>query len=264
MSIIDKIGLSEYINCVLVNENVRNAMMIQAIDYREISHLDPITRGKLLHISEYFPDLKISPLELGNVIISKNIYKHVDSSETLGKILGYPCAEEFKDTEELEYGISIDVIFKASTLTIIAMRSKTDKYVPILTTFSKKSLEVLKRDSIIGSIVDDVIVVAEKDISVDYLIDKLICQGNFTDNETDAIQNILFNLNFSNDFIIYDFQYKNPIHIGILCTLLNQFKNDPVMAFSPLHKFPREYKEHNEIVKRLEHGLIHILNKSKT
>ena len=44
------IGLSEYINCVLVNEDVRNAMLLDAADYKEATYLDPIIQKKLKYI----------------------------------------------------------------------------------------------------------------------------------------------------------------------------------------------------------------------
>ena len=258
---IDEIGLSEYINCVLVNEDVRNAMLIQAADYKEATHLDTITQNKLQAISEHFPNLKQSPLKMGNVLISKKKYykKNVQTEQQLGEILGYPCANEFT-YNNLQYSISIDAIFIDDSVQIIGMRCKDENY-PILNTFAQKALEVLKKDPNIGYI-KDVKVIIEKDISPESIIDKLISHIKLTKEEIYAIKNYLFNTGFGS-IQSYEFEYDNQIHIGILCTLISYYVNDPIMAFAPLQKFPNEYKKSDEITKKLENSMIDILNKSK-
>ena len=259
---IDEIGLSEYINCVLVNEDVRNAMLIQAADYKENTHLDPITQNKLQAILEHFPDLKQSPLKMGNVLISKKkYYKNVQTEQQLGEILGYPCANEFTYDNNLEYSISIDAIFIDDSIQIIGMKCKDENY-PILNTFAQKALQVLKKDPNIGYI-KDVKVIIEKNISPESIIDKLISHIKLTKEEIYAIKNYFFNTGFGSDLQLYEFEYDNPIHIGILCTLISYYINDPIMAFTPLQKFPIETKKSDEIIQKLEISMIDILNKSK-
>ena len=113
----EKIGVSEYINCILVDSGVRNAMLIQSADYKERDHTDPITKSKLEAISEHFPTLIQSNLEY-DTLISKNKYtkNSVNTDEKLGEILGYPCSKDFQYTlhhrnDEITYTMEIVVRF---------------------------------------------------------------------------------------------------------------------------------------------------------
>ena len=54
--IIDEIGLNEYINAVLVQNDGRPAFMIQPSDYNEKKKTDKITLKKLENIKKYFPE----------------------------------------------------------------------------------------------------------------------------------------------------------------------------------------------------------------
>jgi hypothetical protein len=250
---IREIGLSEYINCVLVQENVRSAMMLQSIDYGEHT-LGPITQSKLKSISTNFPDLIQSPLQLGNVLISKTKYYAKDIEEKkLGEILGYPCP----GLNDLEYRVSIDAEFEDKSVQIFGMRCDEKNH--NLNKFAEKVLSVLKMDPHLD--IKNVNVVIKKDINPEYIIDKLISY-NLTDREIDEIGNYLYNTGFS-DLIMYDFEYDNPVHVGILCTLISYYINDPIMAFAPLQKFPNEYKKSDEIVKKLEANIINTLRKTK-
>ena len=259
---IHEIGLSEYMNCVLVQENVRNAMMIQSIDYGE-NTLGPITQRKLKAISTNFPDLIQSSLE-GNVIISKTKYDEKDITEKkLGEILGYPSVDNLND---LQYCISINAEFEDKSVQIYGMKSKdgeskdeskdgeSNGYQMLI---AKKAFAVLKMDPNLE--IKDVKVIIKKDINPESIIDKLISYKTLTDGEIDEIGNYLYNTGFS-DLIMYTFEYDNPVHIGILCTLISYFINDPIMAFAPLQRFPNEYKRSDEIVKKLEANIINTLN----
>jgi len=249
---IHEIGLSEYMNCVLVQENVRNAMMIQSIDYGE-NTLGPITQSKLKAISTNFPDLIQSSLE-GNIIISKTKYDEKDITEKkLGEILGYPSVDNLND---LQYCISINAEFEDKSVQIYGMKSKDGDQMLI----AKKAFTVLKMDPNLD--IKDVNVIIKKDINPESIIDKLISYKTLTDGEIDEIGNYLYNTGFS-DLIMYTFEYDNPIHIGILCTLISYFINDPIMAFAPLQRFPNEYKRSDEIVKKLEANIINTLNGTK-
>ena len=93
---VSKIGEEELVNCVLVQEGVRNAFLLQYIDYSERTPHGPISRRKLAGIKEYFPELKHSR-SLEGTIISKNTYTWDESYNTadMGRILGFPCRYEF-------------------------------------------------------------------------------------------------------------------------------------------------------------------------
>jgi hypothetical protein len=59
-SLIEKIGIENVLNSILVNENIRPAMLIQPADYGEATGNDPETKSIVNEIKTYFPDLKPS------------------------------------------------------------------------------------------------------------------------------------------------------------------------------------------------------------
>ena len=100
------------LNCILVNENVRPAMLVQPADYKEATHNDPKTKSIIEGIEKYFPDLVLSMdyEKYQGVIISKTDYngKKDISLKEMGKILGYPCYRDFDniDDDKITYSIS--------------------------------------------------------------------------------------------------------------------------------------------------------------
>ena len=251
---IHEIGLSEYMNCVLVTNDVRNAMLLQAADYKEITHEDPIIKNKLTAILKHFP-LKHCLLEFGNVLISKKQYtvNDITSDEKMGEILGYPCAKDFKDPT---YSISIDAIFASGSVQIIGMVAKDDY--PVLNTFASDALRVLQNDIEIK----DVTVTMKPILNAEDIINKLISNIKLNKDEIYTVGNCIYNIGFP-VLSTYLFQYNNPFHIGILTTLLSYFINDPIDPFTPLQRFPKEYKKLDIINKKLELNIIDNLNKLK-
>lgn len=253
---IHEIGLSEYINCVLVINDVRNAMLLQAADYKEITHEDPITKNKLNAILKYFP-LKHCVLEFGNVLISKKQYtvNDITSDEKMGEILGYPCAKDFKNAT---YSISIDAEFVLGSVQIIGMCAKDDY--PALNTFASDALRVLQNDPIIGII--DVTVNMKPILNTQDIINKLISNIELNKDDIYSIENCIYNIGFP-VLATYLFQYNNPFHIGIITTLLSYSIHDPIYPFTPLQRFPVEYKKLDMINEKLELNIIYNLNKLK-
>ena len=248
------IGLSEYINCVLVNEDVRNAMLLEAADYKEATHLDPIIQKKLKYISEHFPNLIQSPLQMGYVLISKISYtdEDVSTSKKMGEVLGYPC-----DVDDAQYTISINAEFDES-IQIFGMLANT--YYPILDIFARDAFRVLTLDPFLGHI-KDVTVVMKPIIREQEIINKLMLHIELSEHEIYTIQNCMFNMGFL-ELSKYSFDYKHPIHIGILSTLLSYSMNDPIMAFAPLHRFKNEHAIVDSINQTLELSIIDNLNTS--
>ena len=248
------IGLSEYINCVLVEKGVRNAMLLQASDYKENTHLDPIIQKKLKAISEHF-SFKQLPLDMGNVLISKKTYTAMDvsTSKKMGDILGYPSAGE-----NSIYSISINAEFSTDSVQIIGMMAEKEH--PILHEFAFDALRVLKNDPNVGHI-QNVTINIKPILNTQDIIDKLISNIELTEGEIYTVGNSIYNIGFS-VLHTYQFDYKNPVHIGIIITLLSYYKDDPIMAFTPLQKFPKEKKHFDAITEKLEENIIHNLNKS--
>ena len=55
MSLIDDVGIEIALDAVLVDENVRPAMLVQPANSGERTHNDPITKNILKHIKRHFP-----------------------------------------------------------------------------------------------------------------------------------------------------------------------------------------------------------------
>jgi hypothetical protein len=162
---IRKIGEEELMNCVLVQEGVRNAFLLQYIDYGERSHNEPISKQKLAGIKEYFPEL-IQSRNVQGMIISKNIYTYKESynEATLGKILGFPCSDEFMSIldspEKSSATIEIIVHFypgvNKNNVQVLVYRCKDLSHFPEAVALAKEAEHVLKNNKFVGLIVKNV------------------------------------------------------------------------------------------------------------
>ena len=118
MSSIEIIGMNNLLNCILVMENIRPSMLIQPVDYSEVSEKDKKTKSILDEIKKIFPKLKQSNhyQEYQGIIISKKNYNNrIDISlEEMGKILGYPCYKDFNNIYSIKkkYKIGVYVNFE--------------------------------------------------------------------------------------------------------------------------------------------------------
>ena len=115
MSFIEKIGIVNVLNSILVNENVRPAMLVQPVDYDEVTGKDPKTKIIIEEIKEIFPELLLSEdyESYQGVIISKTNYNNIYISEKrMGKILGYPYYKDFNSINHENIFYSIDFYVK--------------------------------------------------------------------------------------------------------------------------------------------------------
>ena len=162
---VSKIGEEELVNCVLVQEGVRNAFLLQYIDYGENSSNDPESRTKLAGINEYFPELKHSRSVEG-MILSKNKYtwKMSHNAADMGRILGFPCRYDFdyivRHPEESSVTIEIIVHLKPggdkSKVQIMVYRCRDISHFPKAVKFAKEAEEVLKKDRLVGPMIKSV------------------------------------------------------------------------------------------------------------
>jgi hypothetical protein len=266
------------LNCILVNENVRPAMLVQPADYKERTHSDPITKSIIEGIKKYFPNFILTSdyENYQGVIVSKIDYhyngnKNIGAKE-MGKILGYPCYEDFTtiDINSISYAIEIYVeINQNSKIQILANKCKDTTKVAEFNSlasnaknaFSKKDYsELLNRIE-----VKEVYVEISQNIPTQTIINKLLSNETLEQAELDKVQNMLYNFGFSNElqfyFMIY-FQYNNPIHKGILLELLLKEKHDILSPFYPLQNYPIQSKKVNELIEQWEKGLLIILEKT--
>jgi hypothetical protein len=248
------IGLDVYMNCVLVKNDLRNAMLIQPADYREALSTDPVTAGKLKALKEEFPELIQSDIE-GETIISKKPYKNanIKINEDMGKILGFPCAADYTYTLDHpdEPKTSIEILVNLipggddEKIQIVVYVCKDDRTFVQAQDFAAKAEKILKADPIVGKIVSSVI--AKKSLSKPpkYLISQLLTNKPITEADQDEIMNYIWNLGLENA-PLYNCDFKNPVHKGILVGLLSVYDNNQIEPFYPL-QFRKENKQVDKI-----------------
>jgi len=256
------IGLDVYMNCVLVKAGLRNAMLIQPSDYKEATSNDPKTAAKLKELRKAFPELIQSDI-YGETIISKHHYKNADfkSSEDMGKTLGFPCAAEFtyilEHRDEPSTSIHIEVILKPGSDTkstnIISYACRDDRTYMEAITFAAKAEEILKADPIVGKIVDGVVARKESVMPPKFLIQKLLSNDPLSDSDQTETINCIWNLGLENASV-YNYNFTNPVHRGILIGLLSVYDNNPIEPFYPL-QYREEGKEVNEIIAKWDVAL---------
>jgi hypothetical protein len=264
------------LNCILVNENVRPAMLVQPADYKEVTHNCPKTKAIIEGIIKYFPNLILSTdyEKYQGVIISKIDYNgnKTISSKEMGKLLGYPCYEDFTTIDADKINYTIDIYVKTTQynqIQILANKCKDETKLEEFNTLANKAEKAFAKkeykEILNGIEVKEVYVESLPNIPTQTIINKLLQNKNLEQRELDKVQNILFNFGFSMElqfyFMIY-FQYNNPIHKGILLELLLKEKYNILSPFYPLQNYPIQLKKVDEIIEDWEKGLLHILQKT--
>jgi hypothetical protein len=276
MSIIEQIGIENVLNAILVNENVRPAMLVQPANYNEATGKDPKTKSIIEAITKHFPTLLLSEdyQTYQGVIISKTQYNSQEISlERMGEILGYPCYKDFNtiDPTHISYSINVYVKQKNSneTIELFSNICKDETNIKYFKTFADKAKIALNKkeyhDMLNGIEIDKVDVEIEKIIPTQAIINKLINNIQLQQDELNKVQNILFNFGFSMELQLYfleKFQYTNPIHKGILLSLLTNEVNNTLSPFTPLQNYPEEKTQVYKIIEAWEKELIDILERT--
>ena len=278
MNLIKDIQIKNLLNAILVNENIRPAMLVQPIDYNESKGTDKITSTIVNGIKKLFPNLYLTDnyQNYQGTIISKkklSLDNQFISLENMGKILGYPCYKNFENfnrdghlfalklivsyNNNIEIQLFANVCENNQTLNKFKFNLIAQKAFDIFT--NPKYKHILK-----GININKVYVNLENIITTQSVIDKLITNKKITEEEKNKIIQILYDCGFSNYLSEYDFQYNNNIHKGILLDILLKEKYDILSPFYPLQTYPKQQKEIEAITIQLENALIDILNKTKT
>jgi len=256
------IGLDVYMNSVLVQNGLRNAMLIQPADYKESVSTDPVTAGKLKALKKAFPELVQSDIA-GETIISKKPYKNtnIKINEDMGKILGFPCAADYTYTldhpDEPKTSIEILVNLKPGGndeyIQIVVYVCRDDRSFIIAQDFAEKAEKILKADPIVGKIVDSVTASKSVTMPPKYLISQLLSNKLINQADQDEIMNYIWNLGLENA-PSYNYDLKNPVHRGILVGLLSVYDNNPIEPFYPL-QYRKEHKKVDEITAQWDAAL---------
>lgn len=268
MAAIKAIGLDEYMNCLLVQNNVRPAFLIQPADYDEATNKDPITASKVAAISTFFPTLTISIIR-GEPLVAKRAYeeKDIQTSQNMGDILGYQCAAEYDyiQTHRDEPSVVIQFIVKfknGNEKQLMANVCRDDRTFADSVALATRIDEVLKADPLLS--IESVTAEKQVIVPIKSILSKLIRSEDLTIDDEHVLRNHIGNLIFNDDgrLFRYEYEFKNPVHRGILISLLSYIDNDPMEPFYPL----QYHEEHRAVDKKvLEWGaeLLRVLNETR-
>ena len=278
MSLIDDVGIEIAIDAVLVDENVRPAMLIQPANSGERTHNDPITKNILKSIRRHFPHFIFSDdyEKYQGVIISKTkSYNDVRiSTNKMGSILGYPCHRDYGDVgldDVVTYSMYIVVRQKngieADLITNVCKDLSHKKEYEELarktgTVLKKKKYAKLLGDSVEDFDLDRVYVKVDKIIPTQSLITNLIEGKPLDKDEMDKLINIFYNFSLDDDFetSFFDlYQQDNPVHRGVLLTMLAHERYDIMSPFFPLQQYPGIDTQVEEKTAEWGHEIIRIL-----
>lgn len=264
----EELGLGILLNCILVKNNIRPAMLVQPADYNEASGKDKKTKSILTAIKKYYPELKQSEdyqTYQGIIVSKQNFNGETISLSEMGKILGYPCHKDFSQIgDESQYVIGIVASAFNTEVQLfvnVCKDNKTTKQMILLAKKAESCFQMYKE-----LIPIQVTTYVKRNPSTLSLIRKLISKESLDTDDKDEVINTLWNMN-GNELLNEEFkkaiQYDNPIHQGILLTVLNHKHNDPLSPFYPLQFHP-EKDAVNHLLSKLLYGLLTILQNTRT
>jgi hypothetical protein len=267
------------LNAILVNEGVRSAMLVQPHDYKERTGTDPITLSIVNKIKRLFPEIVSSDkyeTYQGTIISKKSYDGKIISLGNMGKILGYPCYNDYEtlNREEPLHDLQLVVSYNDNELPLPLFnnvcKSKDKKTVDTFNSLSTKAYRALTNEKYKGVLdgirihkINRVYVTIEDIIPMQHIINKMMTTKKLSDDEINALIEALYNSGFSN-LLDYEFQYDNPIHKGILVGLLLHRKYDRLSPFYPIQRYPKQQENVEQITIQLENGLLDVLEKTKT
>jgi len=267
------------LNAILVNEGVRSAMLVQPQDYKERIGTDPITLSIVNKIKRLFPEIVSSDkyeTYQGTIISKKSYDGKIISLGNMGKILGYPCYNDYEtlNREEPLHDLQLVVSYNDNELPLPLFnnvcKSKDKKTVDTFNSLSTKAYRALTNEKYKGVLdgirihkINRVYVTIEDIIPMQHIINKMMTTKKLSDDEINALIEALYNSGFSN-LLDYEFQYDNPIHKGILVGLLLHRKYDRLSPFYPIQRYPKQQENVEQITIQLENGLLDVLEKTKT
>jgi hypothetical protein len=269
--------IANILNAILVNEGVRSAMLIQPADYSERTGKDKKTSSFVSKIKKLLPALQSSDtydIYQGTIISKRSYDGKVISLGKMGEILGYPCYADFEtlNRDEPLFNVKLVVSYDNKELQLFNNICKDKKAATAsFTALSTKAFTALtnvKYKSILDEVnitqIDRVFVDIETIIPTQHIINKLIGKKKIVSEEIDVIRNVFYNMGFTERLSGYEFQFNNPIHIGVLLDVLVKEKYDLLSPFYPLQNYPKQSGEVDRITIVLENAMIDILDKTKT
>lgn len=262
------------LNCILVSEGVRPAMLIQPMDYQEETGQDPRSYEIVNAVKTLFPQLQYSEDydEYQGIIVSRENYNQqkIDLNK-MGEILGYPCHAEFEtlDIDDTTYGINIVAKLRnGERVFLLANVCQNKSKLPMfrdIATAAKKAFDNEIYSTLLRSPVQTVSVSVNEITSTPILIKKVSQHQPLSEADNNQILDIFYNFGYPEDFMDSweeYFQYKNPVHRGILLSLLLQQKHDTISIFYPFTQ--QKLREHETIAAGLAKHTIDVLLDTRT
>jgi hypothetical protein len=273
---LDKKDMEFLLNAVLVREGIRNACLVQNIDYGENLKKGPRTRNILKIIKSVFPELVFSEkYEIyQGIIVSTRSYdgEHIDLSR-MGEILGYPCYKEFDTIPSDDDNYVIYVMAEGNNGFIYPLFANVCKDLRHKVMFEDiaKRADVVFKDPKYKRIFKDTIkrvyVTIEKAVSVQSVIQKLVEEKDLNSDDKDTIYQVLSNLDWEDhqaDRFERYFEFNNPIHKGILLMLLLEDKHNVLSPFMPYQDYPDEYELLKQISKKKAEAFVEIVTATRS
>lgn len=256
----------EYLNAFLVHVGLRPAMLLQPADYKEATSTDPISARKLASLAAAFPDLVFSKIG-SETLIAKRAYTdaEIPSDVAMGRILGYPCADEFAglDPDEERTGIEIIVVLRSGQrFQIVSYVCKDESHVPTAVHFAVAAEAAFRSDPRLSAIIDRVEARHRTDRGPTYFINRLLAKAPLSEEDKGQLVNHIWNLGLEHAGG-YAYDFENPVHRGILIGLLSFCKHDPSTPFFPLQDRP-EYAAVMGITAKLDTELERIFAAPRT
>lgn len=272
---IDIIGITNFLNLILVNEYIKPAFLIPESICNNKSHPQLLSE-----ITNAFPLLKqsIHYKIYDGVIISHNDYSDYNGSsvslQNIGVLLGYPFYENFNNTTNNynTYTINVKVKLKngvSENLFSNICHHITDDIIESFNICVETAMDAFHKEKYITlmgeTAVIDIYTEIIQNISEDTIIEKLMNNNKLEDYDFEKIQHILIHLKFTHNFQIFFnsyFQESNNIHKGILIGLLLNSKHNLLSQNQELDNYKEKSNDIQNIVNQWEQNLTHILQET--
>lgn len=233
-------------------------------------------------INKWFPDLKVNNDE--KKLISKD-YIEMKTISNYEKTLGYPGWDQLIDKSKEYYVFGIVITFKNYPKELHTMLCQGVKILIChRQTDISAEMEEIKNSIVtalitnysdsfaIHEFIDEIYVKKQQVYPLSDLVNKVMNYEDLDEQDKFNINNSICNLVWNNHelaqrFFDYEYQFSNPVHVGIIVTLLTQFEYDvlePLYQYneaSDSHETNTKFKQINEKYFKM---IMNILETSKT
>ena len=210
------------INAYLVHVGVRPASLLQQVDFKNETEVF-VTLDK---IKELFPELHhISNYQ--GILLSKTLLDdNVNTCQKLGKILGYPYSDEFKqilDENISGYVIELNCYYLKDNI-LYKTQIIVNRCIELNKLNEFKEIEK-KENQYCGYKIDDIEIVKfnihyEKNYNTKEILNYVYEYKPYDEHIIYHIGNIIYNMGIENTEFMLSFQYNNRFHRYIILMML--------------------------------------------